>query len=97
MSVQCVVGVDLGGTNVRAAAVLESGEVVGMRIEVPSRAQEGTEAILAAVSESVLAVSATTTAALHRPELARQRNRRAPLRGHSGPNEKNAGIVNPRR
>lgn len=45
MAERVVVGVDLGGTNVRAAAIDESGQFVGTRYERPSRAQEGTEAI----------------------------------------------------
>lgn len=57
MSVRCVIGVDLGGTNVRAAAVSEGGEVVGKRVEAPSRAQEGTDAILTALCDVVKTIA----------------------------------------
>lgn len=50
-----VVGVDLGGTNVRAQAFLADGTPAGERVERPSRAQEGFEATLAAVCDTVLA------------------------------------------
>ena len=62
MPVPCVIGVDLGGTNVRAAAVDSSGEVIGRRIEMPSHAQEGTTAILRALSDTVFAVMNQTEA-----------------------------------
>lgn len=48
-----MVGVDLGGTNVRAAVVLSDGKIVGPRIENPSRAQDGAEATLDAIAETV--------------------------------------------
>jgi glucokinase len=49
-----VIGVDLGGTNVRACAYYEDGSPAGDRISNPSRAQEGTAAILSAISETIL-------------------------------------------
>ncbi|MGI8924881.1 MAG: ROK family protein [Fimbriimonadales bacterium] len=49
-----VIGVDLGGTNVRAAAVSAAGEIVGPRIENPSHAREGADACLAAVVRTIL-------------------------------------------
>lgn len=56
-----VVGVDLGGTNVRAQAVFPDGEPAGQRFEHPSHAQSGTERILDAVSFTVRqAVSASS-------------------------------------
>lgn len=46
---ECVIGVDLGGTNVRAQAIWEDGSPAGERVEQPSNAQDGTQAILDAV------------------------------------------------
>lgn len=43
---KCVIGVDLGGTNVRAQAIFEDGSPAGDRFENPSLAQSGTEQIL---------------------------------------------------
>lgn len=43
---KCVVGVDLGGTNVRAQALFEDGSPAGERFENESMAQKGTETIL---------------------------------------------------
>jgi len=48
-----VVGVDLGGTNVRACVFNSDGEEAGQRYEIPSHAQNGTEAILDAVAECI--------------------------------------------
>ncbi|MBL8049177.1 MAG: ROK family protein [Chthonomonas sp.] len=48
-----VVGVDLGGTNVRAQVLDEAGNPQGERQEIPSRAQEGTEAIIEALNEVI--------------------------------------------
>lgn len=60
---RCVVGVDLGGTNVRAAAIFEDGSPAGPRIDKPSRAQQGTAAILDAISSTILeAIGASTQA-----------------------------------
>lgn len=64
MAVECVVGVDLGGTNVRAAAVDTAGNVVGERFEDPSRAQDGTGAIFDAVAGVIRKVQAQTTVTL---------------------------------
>ncbi len=50
---RCVVGVDLGGTNVRAQAMFEDGTEAGPRFENPSRAQQGTQAILNSVIDTV--------------------------------------------
>lgn len=49
MSQPTVIGVDLGGTNVRARAYTYDGTPVGERCENPSYAQSGTSAILAQV------------------------------------------------
>lgn len=43
----CVIGVDLGGTNVRARAYFQDGSPAGERSSNPSKAQDGTDAILA--------------------------------------------------
>lgn len=50
-----VVGVDLGGTNVRASVLDEAGQTVGRRVEIPSQAQNGTDAIVTAVASCVTA------------------------------------------
>lgn len=42
----CVIGVDLGGTNVRAAAVGLNGMVLGEMAECPSHAREGAGAVI---------------------------------------------------
>lgn len=59
---RCVIGVDLGGTNVRALALFEDGSEAGERIEAPSRATEGTEAVLQAITEVVAKAAATSSA-----------------------------------
>lgn len=61
MSQQCVIGVDLGGTNVRACAYLEDGTEVGERISMPSRAQEGTDKILDSLASAIEQAIATAT------------------------------------
>lgn len=49
-----VVGVDLGGTNVRAGVFDESGQMVTADpVENPSRAQEGTQAIIEAIASTI--------------------------------------------
>ncbi len=58
----CVIGVDLGGTNVRAGAFYEDGTPAGPKFTHPSRAQEGTNAILDAITGTIRqAVSASET------------------------------------
>lgn len=49
----CFVGVDLGGTNVRAGAFYEDGSEAGPSFSNPSLAQNGTEAILDALSRTI--------------------------------------------
>lgn len=57
-----VIGVDLGGTNVRAGAYFEDGSEAGPVFSNPSDAQNGTEAILAAVARTInQAVEAATS------------------------------------
>ncbi len=48
-----MIGVDLGGTNVRACAYYEDGSQAGEKFENPSRAQEGTEAIIEALAFTI--------------------------------------------
>ncbi len=49
-----VIGVDLGGTNVRATAIDEQGREVGPRVQRPSQAKEGVSATIRAIAETVL-------------------------------------------
>jgi len=49
----CVIGVDLGGTNVRACAYHEDGTPAGERVSNPSNGQDGTPAILRSILETV--------------------------------------------
>lgn len=53
MAIRCVIGVDLGGTNVRAAAVSESGSFVGPRVEMPSLAEHGASETIQALAEAI--------------------------------------------
>ncbi len=48
-----VIGVDLGGTNVRAALVDRAGTIVGEPLQQPSRAQEGFPATLDAIVRTI--------------------------------------------
>lgn len=52
-AMRCVVGVDLGGTNVRAQALWEDGSPAGERYENPSYAQLGTSRILDALALTI--------------------------------------------
>lgn len=49
----CVIGVDLGGTNVRACAYFENGEPAGKKFENPSWGQNGAVAVIEAVAATV--------------------------------------------
>jgi glucokinase len=60
-----VIGVDLGGTNVRAAAVYEDGSYAGERVENPSQGGKGAEATIEAVGRTILQAAA---AAKDKPE-----------------------------
>lgn len=53
MSEACVVGVDLGGTNVRAQVFAADGQPATEAVFVPSRAQEGVAATLDALAEVI--------------------------------------------
>jgi len=58
----CVVGVDLGGTNVRACAYFENGAVAGKKFENPSRGQDGVQAVIEATASTIQqAISAAPT------------------------------------
>ena len=50
---QCVIGVDLGGTNVRAGAFFENGTPAGAAFSNPSHAQAGTAAIMEAIAGTI--------------------------------------------
>jgi len=49
----CVVGVDLGGTNVRASAYDTQGNAISEKVSLPSNAQSGTNEIFKAISDAV--------------------------------------------
>lgn len=53
MSHTCVVGVDLGGTNVRACCYLEDGTEASQPFTSPSNAQDGTDAVLDSIASVV--------------------------------------------
>lgn len=53
MQRQCVIGVDLGGTNVRAGAFYDDGSPAGPKFSNPSRAQEGTGLILDSIASTI--------------------------------------------
>lgn len=59
-----MIGVDLGGTNVRACAFDASGNEVGERIERPSHGQDGTDAIMDAVAGAILSAEKSATLAV---------------------------------
>src|SRR5476649_2525707 len=50
---KCVIGIDLGGTNVRAGAFYEDGSAAGESYSNPSNAQHGTQAVLEAIAKTV--------------------------------------------
>lgn len=50
---RAVVGVDLGGTNVRAASYHEDGSLAGAKFEFPSNAQSGTESIIESMAQTI--------------------------------------------
>jgi glucokinase len=57
----CVIGVDLGGTNVRTAAFTEDGKLAGAKFARPSRAGEGLAATLEALVDVLkLAIDTST-------------------------------------
>ena len=49
----CVIGVDLGGTNVRACSFLDDGTEVGARFSNPSNAQDSVEAVVDSICLTV--------------------------------------------
>ncbi len=60
-----MIGVDLGGTNVRAQALFEDGSEAGRRFENPSHAQSGVEPVLDALA---LTIRQAASAAEVKPE-----------------------------
>ncbi len=54
----CFIGVDLGGTNVRAQAYHSDGSQASKRFEIPSDAQSGLEAVVDSIAEVVGLVTA---------------------------------------
>lgn len=70
MAQRCVIGVDLGGTNVRAHALYGDGSPAGERVEHPSRAQEGTEQILDALVGAIRQAAASADGAVEAVGLA---------------------------
>lgn len=59
MSEKIVIGVDLGGTNVRACAYYEDGSPASEKFSNPSNAQEGTQKIFDAISSTILQASSS--------------------------------------
>lgn len=53
-----MIGVDLGGTNVRAGAFYEDGSPAGEKFSNPSHGQEGTDLIVKSISDTILAAIA---------------------------------------
>lgn len=53
MNHRCVVGVDLGGTNVRACCYLQDGTEASKPFTAPSNAQSGTDAVIEAIAAVV--------------------------------------------
>lgn len=63
MSETCIIGVDLGGTNIRACAYSENGSPIGEKFSFPSNAQSGTAAIYDAI---VLTIESASKSAAKR-------------------------------
>lgn len=61
MERKCVIGVDLGGTNVRAGAFYEDGSEAGQSFSNPSNAQHGVQAVLEAIAKTVLEAESAAT------------------------------------
>lgn len=59
MAEGCIVGADLGGTNVRAQAFDASGKALGQRIENESEATLGTDRVVSAIVKTVLEAAAS--------------------------------------
>jgi len=60
---KCVIGVDLGGTNVRAGAFYEDGSEASESYSNPSNAQQGTQAILESVAKTIKQAAASAPTA----------------------------------
>ncbi len=52
-----VIGVDLGGTNVRARVFDQNGGEIGEAVKFPSKGQDGTEAIIEAIAKTIKAAT----------------------------------------
>lgn len=66
----CVIGVDLGGTNVRAGAFYEDGSPAGTTFSNSSRAQDGADATLAAVAATIQQAGSAAACAVEQVALA---------------------------
>jgi glucokinase len=62
---QVVIGVDLGGTNVRAQAFTEAGEAVTPAFETKSNAQDGEEAVFDATAQVIEQAAQSTADEVH--------------------------------
>jgi glucokinase len=51
--VECVIGVDLGGTNVRAGAFHEDGSPAGASFQNPSHGQDGTDLVIESLAKTI--------------------------------------------
>ena len=78
------IGVDLGGTNLRCAVVNDANQVVS-RVETPTQAHEGPEAVMDRVAAGML--KAVDTAGLEISEIA------AAGVGYPGPLDQRTGVV----
>lgn len=56
-----MIGVDLGGTNVRACAYNADGSEAGSKVEISSDAQKGTDAVVKAVVQAIKAAEGTAS------------------------------------
>lgn len=65
-----VIGVDLGGTNVRACAYFEDGSAAGPKFSHASDAQSGTEAVVEAISVAVQNAREASTVPIDRVGIA---------------------------
>ncbi len=59
---KCVIGVDLGGTNVRAGSFYEDGSEAGQSFSNSSNAQHGVQAVMEAIAKTVAEAEAASAA-----------------------------------
>lgn len=64
MDNKCIIGVDLGGTNVRAQGFLADGTPCTSRVEIPSNAQDGTSAVLNSLVDCISQVRSESSNAV---------------------------------